>query len=204
MLGAHWAAIMFKDSPHRGLYIHLTMFTSLQLLLLVIFLNSYTRFPWFLISFFGTAIFPLVHWTLHYHPGNKFRLHLAIFADIQLLCFFTWLASKGFPWFYIVLFAWGAVLSLHYFINKRKATQYQEAQNVTAPSFVVEVPASHSAPTYQPPAYSTGNFPQVAVQPIPMVYPEQYRPQPMMYPQISNPFPPTYQQVYMQEPQNKV
>jgi len=64
---------------------------------------------------------PLIHWNIHYHRGNFWRLHLSLYLDIQILLFVIWLAidSESFAWFTIPLFTWGILLGVHYAIRRR-------------------------------------------------------------------------------------
>ncbi len=45
---------------------------------------------------------------------SGFRIHLTVFVMVQILLFVIWLAvGGGFPWFLIVLVAWGIGLAVH-------------------------------------------------------------------------------------------
>jgi len=63
------------------------------------------------------------HWSTHYYPGNYLRLHLYIFANVQLLLFFVWAitgASTTPPWFILPFIGWVIVLGIHIGLHTAK------------------------------------------------------------------------------------
>jgi len=129
LLGAHTTIVLYKGNEHQRLYTHLTIFGLFNLFCFATYLDVSSAFPWFLVVFFALAPFPLIHWNIHYHRGNFWRLHLSLYLDIQILLFVIWLAiaSKAFAWFTIPLFSWGILLGVHYSVRRRRLLRSKTA-----------------------------------------------------------------------------
>jgi len=118
VLVAHYILISFKGAPQRYLYLHLSSCALINCLCFFIWL-IYPTIAWFIWPFFGLGLPTVVHWSLFYHPGNYYRLHVIIFIDAQLLLFFTWVVTgMPFPWWIFPLVVWSAVLVAHSYLVK--------------------------------------------------------------------------------------
>jgi len=152
------------DSFHvdRWVYLHRTLFVIVNLLLFFIWEETKADVtdekPWFVIPFFSLAIFYIIHHCRHFYPGDKFKLHLFLFIDGNLLLFFIWgFAGRQFPWFAFPLLVWIVVLLIHYKVHKKNAPPadssspgYEPQQGDNRP--IVSYPAY--SPPYTPTAYN--------------------------------------------------
>jgi len=135
LLSIHYAAKKYHKSAHRWFYIHSSFFWSVNALCLFIWFYG-AGFPWWIIVFFSLALPYVIHWSLHYYPGDGFKLHAVIFADLQLLLFFIWamLPPYVFPFFVFPLFIWGAGLGMHYFLKRKKEITSSSPSSTVASS----------------------------------------------------------------------
>jgi len=114
-LALHSIFSVFRDDSRKWFYAHCTLFTMINALCFVAWLDSAKGFPWFLYPIFGLSIPLYIHWSVR-HPSDTllWRLHAGLFVQVQLILFFTWaVESMAFPWFFFPLLIWGSVLAIH-------------------------------------------------------------------------------------------
>jgi len=124
------------DRKKKWLNIHFTCYLYINILLTLIWLDT-RGIPWILYTFFTTSFFYLLH--LGYVGIlSRIQLHLAIFADFQLLCFFIWgtTSPRSAPWFSLVLLVHALVLGYEYrkFSRNGDETKPNEEEQVPRPN----------------------------------------------------------------------
>jgi len=164
--------------PKELLQLHVVWFLTLNAMLFITWLASQRYFPWFIFTFFAFGFFLLLHWTLRYHPSNRFRLHLNIFILFQLMFFFIWVTTTmAFPWFVIVFLAWGVILALHYWKRGKDNSSELPFVNPTQPS-------NPNAPQV-PPTYTLNPYSEQGQ--VNLDYGAQYRQSPTPQMQFQEP-----------------
>ena len=114
-LSIHYLMNRHKTNPLRNIYIHVSLFSLLNLLIFIIYLQTHDKFPYFLFCFFGLLIPLAVHWFITFHFQNLFFLHLYLFVIIQTIVFCIWVTTgMHWPWFGLFFFPGVFFLTLHY------------------------------------------------------------------------------------------
>jgi len=182
----HYIIVKFRNHPDKLLYLHEAGFVMVNILCFFSYMDTGKGYPWFILSFLGLGLFFIIHYCLHNDRKNLFKLHLYIFADIQLLIFFIW-ATVGvrFPFFIFPLLVWGVLLAIHYRYYKptivdSTSLPYSESGTYSAPSYL---PTSNSYPPVQnyspaPPYGGPQGFNyqpnSASASPVPSNYPTLY------------------------------
>jgi len=121
-LSIHWAIDAYKDSPDKRVMAHLAFFLTTNAFCFGLWLYLGGGFPWFIYTFWLSAVPLTVHWNMQYHRSSVvLRTHASLFVQMNTLFFFAWMAAgMGFPWFFFTFVGWGLVLGAHYYINRRR------------------------------------------------------------------------------------
>jgi len=119
-LALHDAHVRYHTNPDRFFYYHTRLFVILSLFFYMIHLDNSADapYPWFLFAILYFGLFFVIHWCRHFYPGDYFRVHAAIFTDLQLVLYFAWATSYiRFGWFVWPFLIWSFALALHYRVN---------------------------------------------------------------------------------------
>jgi len=139
LLTVHYIVLNYRGHHDLFIYIHFAIFVFVNALCFFIWMDC-NCFRFFVLVLFSLGLPFAIHWCLHYYPGDRHKLHLYIYLDINLLLFFVWIETNmevSFPWFVFPLVLWGIVLAIHYW----KVPRYQppvvpvtsiDEQNVTS------------------------------------------------------------------------
>jgi len=114
-LSIHIILKKFSLHQNKRLFIHVAIFTCLNLLCWTIWMDV-KGVPFFMFTFLGLAIFLIIHYWWEVDFDNRLKLHLWLYADINVLLFFIWALTlvSIYPWWAIVTFLWGIGLAVHY------------------------------------------------------------------------------------------
>jgi len=122
LLAIHYSIVRFRHSYHLWFYNHLIVFFVLNLMFFMLFMETKATTPsrnWFIWPTLSLSLPVVIHYSLHYHPKNWFRLHVGIFINCQLLFFFTWAAlDTKLPWWVFPLVVWGVLVYVHSHYSK--------------------------------------------------------------------------------------
>jgi len=91
LLVVHYYFEQRTTNPEAFLTGHICVFAIITTLSFGKYLDSEkeTQVPWFIFIFFGLGAILSVHYNLHFHPKNLLRVHVFLFANAQLLFFFS-------------------------------------------------------------------------------------------------------------------
>eukprot|EP01117_Protostelium_nocturnum_P011371 TRINITY_DN4125_c0_g1_i1.p1 TRINITY_DN4125_c0_g1~~TRINITY_DN4125_c0_g1_i1.p1 ORF type:complete len:204 (+),score=84.91 TRINITY_DN4125_c0_g1_i1:782-1393(+) len=123
--------------------------------MLFIWMENKKDFPWFIIPFFISVGFFLIHFCFTYYHNNSFVLHLAFFGYSNTLIFVVWILQYGghFPWFIFPLAAGVFLIFIHYQLM-RKNSSYAEIRSSWVPNVSPVSDLEHNSP---PPSYHYPN-----------------------------------------------
>jgi hypothetical protein len=124
-LAIHYLVHTYPGHPDLPIYIHLVVYGFVSALCFFIWLAC-SCMPFFIFVVFILGIPFSIHWCLHFNPGDKHKLHLLLFLNVQLLLFFIYIEHTPktfFPWFVFPLLVWGVILAIHFWKFPRVTTQ---------------------------------------------------------------------------------
>lgn len=148
--------IIAKVKKDVGINSHIVVFTIINTLAFIGYLDSGKGQPWFVYVLFITAGVLAVHYHLKYFPEDWMKLHITLFIILQTFFFFAWAINHfDLPWFAIPLLVWGLLLAIHMYFNKSPSPPESTPTVLTIGSTSAPVEQGTAAATRQQEVNST-------------------------------------------------